>query len=151
MRSWRGFSERSGTRRPSTSSPSGQDTIARLGRLELVYDDWLYPVFESSRLGRESLAMAPCNALTDGPVRVVVSTAESPRVAGVETTLPVLGYRPVGRFGPFRVYEKGDPIIHWPCLAAVVHWSRPIDFGQESPRRVGHLSGATLPVESPRC
>jgi len=81
-----------------------------VGRLELVYDDWLYPVFESTGLA-ENRSRWLRQSLTDGPVRVVVSTAESPRVAGVEATLPVLGYRAVGRFGPFRVYEKGVPVF----------------------------------------
>jgi hypothetical protein len=76
-----------------------------IGRLELVYDDWLYPVFESAGLA-ENRSRWLRQALTSGPIRVVVSTAESPRVAGVESTLPVLGYRAAGRFGPFRVYEK---------------------------------------------
>jgi len=79
-----------------------------IGRPELVYDDWLYPVFESAGLA-ENRSRWLRQALTDGPVRVVVSTAESPRVAGIETTLPVLGYRPVGRFGRFQVYEKSVP------------------------------------------
>ncbi len=78
------------------------------GRLELVYDDWLYPVFESAGLA-ENRSRWLRRALTDGPVRVVVTTSEAPRVAGVETTLSVLGYRGVGRFGPFRVYEKSAP------------------------------------------
>ncbi len=81
-----------------------------VGRLELVYDDWLYPVFELTGLA-ENRSRWLRQALTDGPVRVVVTTAESPRVAGVETTLPVLGYRFVGRFGPFRVYEKSVPVL----------------------------------------
>jgi len=81
-----------------------------VGRLELVYDDWLYPVFESTGLA-ENRSRWLRRSLTDGPVRVVVSTAGSPRVAGVETTLAVLGYRAVGRFGPFRVYEKSVPVF----------------------------------------
>jgi len=86
----------------------GHNRVA--GRLELVYDDWLYPVFESTGLA-ENRSRWLRQSLTDGPVRVVVTTAESPRVAGVETALPVLGYRAVGRFGPFRVYEKNVPVF----------------------------------------
>ncbi len=81
-----------------------------VGRLELVYDDWLYPVFESTGLA-ENRSRWLRQALTNGPVRVVVSITESPRVAGVETTLPVLGYRLAGRFGPYRVYEKSVPVV----------------------------------------
>jgi len=78
------------------------------GRVELVYDDWLYPVFESTGLA-EHRRQWLSESLTNGPVRVVVTTAESSRITGVETPLPVLGYRPVGRFGPFHVYEKSIP------------------------------------------
>jgi hypothetical protein len=79
-----------------------------IGRLELVYDDWLYPVFESTGLA-ERRARWLRQALTDGPIGVVVTTADSPRVAGVETSLPELGYRAGGQFGAWRVYEKSVP------------------------------------------
>jgi hypothetical protein len=80
------------------------------GRLELVYDDWLYPVFESTGLAEQRSRWLR-QFLTNGSVRVVVTTAESDRIGGVETTLPVLGYRPVGRFGPFRVFQRSDRVF----------------------------------------
>ena len=61
------------------------------GRLDLVYDDWLYPVFESRRLAEpRSRWLRPM--LTAGPVRVVVLDSVATRVDGISETLTELGF-----------------------------------------------------------
>jgi hypothetical protein len=75
------------------------------GRLDLVYDDWLYPVFESLDLA-EPRSRWLRRALTSGPVRVVASMSESPRVDGVSEPLPALGYDSAVRIGPFVVWTR---------------------------------------------
>ena len=75
------------------------------GRLDLVYDDWLYPVFESLRLAEpRSRWLRPM--LTAGPVQVVVLDSEIPRLDGISETLPALGYLSAIRFGPFMVWSR---------------------------------------------
>ncbi len=75
------------------------------GRLDLVYDDWLYPVFESLRLAEpRSRWLRP--VLTSGPVRVVVLDSEIPRLDGIPETLPVLGYLSAVRIGRFTVWTR---------------------------------------------
>jgi hypothetical protein len=62
------------------------------GRLDLVYDDWLYPVFEST--GRaEPRSQWLGRALLSGPVRVVVNNTDGPLVRGTGIDLRLLGYR----------------------------------------------------------
>jgi hypothetical protein len=75
------------------------------GRLDLVYDDWLYPVFESIHLA-EPRSIWLRRALTAGPVRVVVTTSDSPRIDGIGLTLPELGYAARFRVGPFFIWER---------------------------------------------
>jgi hypothetical protein len=75
------------------------------GRLDLVYDDWLYPVFESLKLAEpRSRWLRPI--LTVGPVRVIVLDSEVPRVDGIAETLPELGYLSAVRVGPFMVWTR---------------------------------------------
>jgi hypothetical protein len=62
------------------------------GRLDLVYDDWLYPVFEST--GRaEPRSQWLGRALLSGPVRVVVNNTDGPLLRGTGIDLRLLGYR----------------------------------------------------------
>jgi hypothetical protein len=79
-----------------------------IGRLEIVYDDWLYPAFESLKLaeprGRWLRPMLASRTL----VRAVVLESDSTRVAGIPEPLSALGFRPAGRFGTFRVWIR-DP------------------------------------------
>jgi len=75
------------------------------GRLDLVYDDWLYPVFESMHLA-EPRSIWLRRALTAGPVRFVVNTSESPQIEGIGLTLPRLGYSRRIQVGPFFVWER---------------------------------------------
>ena len=75
------------------------------GRLELVYDDWLYPVFESLGLA-ESRSSWLGPPLAMGPVRAVVSTSERPTIEGTTLDLRRLGYRPDVSLGPYFVWTR---------------------------------------------
>lgn len=78
------------------------------GRLDLVYDDWLYAVFESMHLA-EPRSIWLRHALTAGPVRFVVNTSESPRIDEVGLRLSELGYSRRLSAGPFWVWERIRP------------------------------------------
>ncbi len=61
------------------------------GRLDLVYDDWLYPVFERSGLAEPRAAWLRAK-LTDGTVTVVVNTHDGPGIPGIVPSLARLGF-----------------------------------------------------------
>jgi hypothetical protein len=85
---------------------AGRPGLNRIhGRLDLVYDDWLYPVFEALELA-EPRSRWLRSALVAGPVRVVVCESDSPRLGGIPDLLPALGYRSSGRIGRFRVWVR---------------------------------------------
>jgi hypothetical protein len=75
------------------------------GRLDMVYDPWLYPVFESTGLA-EPRSTWLARALAAGPIRVVVTTSPRSRIDGVARSLPELGYRLSDRSGPFLVWRR---------------------------------------------
>ena len=75
------------------------------GRPELVYDPWLYPVFESIGLA-EPRSVWLKRALTTGPVRIVIGPRGSDRIDGIPQSLSELGYRPSLRLGPLIVWER---------------------------------------------
>ena len=75
------------------------------GRLELVHDNWLYPVFESLRLA-EPRSSWLATALVRGPIRVVVSTDPRPFIAGTTLDLRRLGYRADVNLGPYFVWIR---------------------------------------------
>ena len=75
------------------------------GRLDLVYDDWLYPVFESIHLA-EPRSIWLQRALTSGAIRYVVNTSDSPSIDGLGKTLPHLGYVKDFNLGPFYVWRR---------------------------------------------
>jgi hypothetical protein len=76
------------------------------GRLELVYDAWLYPVFEHVGLAvPRSQWLGP--ALASDPIRVVVNPTPSSRMDGVASTLHALGYRQAFHLGSsFYVWTR---------------------------------------------
>jgi hypothetical protein len=75
------------------------------GRAELVYDPWLYPVFESiGQAERRSKWLA--RALETGPVHVIVATSPAVQIDGIYQTLPELGYTLRGRVGPWFVWMR---------------------------------------------
>ncbi len=85
------------------------------GRVDLVYDDWLYPVFESMNLA-EPRSIWLRRVLVAGPIRFIVTASESPQIDGIDLPLTRLGYarrlragRP--QAGPFVVWERIRPAI----------------------------------------
>ena len=75
------------------------------GRLDLVYDPWLYPVFESIGLA-EPRSIWLAQALSTGPVRVVVSTVARPRIEGLGRPLTELGYEDPIRVGDYFIWHR---------------------------------------------
>lgn len=79
------------------------------GRAELAHDDWLYASFEAVGAA-EPRSRWLRSALTSGPVRQVIVANDPHRdpwlVEGLVEPLPLLGYRPRGRFGRFDLWER---------------------------------------------
>jgi hypothetical protein len=75
------------------------------GRSELVYDPWLYPVFESMNLA-EPRSVWLARALEAGPVRIVVASSPQLQIDGLTQTLPELGYGFRVRIGPWFVWTR---------------------------------------------
>ncbi len=75
------------------------------GNVDLVYDDWLYPVFESMRLAEPRSAWLE-RALTDGSIRVVVNNSDGSRIDGLRRSLPALGYMPRFEIDPLYTWER---------------------------------------------
>jgi hypothetical protein len=69
------------------------------GRLDLVYDDWLYPVFESLGLA-ENHSRWLRRELASGTVRVIVNKSARPVLEGTTLDLRRMGYRPDAKFEP---------------------------------------------------
>jgi hypothetical protein len=82
--------------RPAYNRMAGND--------ELVYDDWLYPVFESKGLAKNRSEWLG-GALWGGRARFVVTTFDPSRFYGSRMIKAPFLYREVGQFGPFWVYE----------------------------------------------
>jgi hypothetical protein len=75
------------------------------GRTDLVYDPWLYPVFEAT--GRaEARSAWLARALETGPVRVIVTGIPQTRIDGIPRTLSELGYVLKQRLGPWLVWTR---------------------------------------------
>jgi hypothetical protein len=72
-----------------------------------VYDDWLYPVFESAGLAeRRSAWLGRALAPGPGSVRFVVTTGDSPALDGPGLNLLRLGFRASNRFGDLYVWAR---------------------------------------------
>jgi hypothetical protein len=82
------------------------------GRADLVYDPWLYPVFESIKLA-EPRSVWLARAIKSGPVRVVVMSSAALRIDGVSQSLPEMRYALRMRIGPWFVWarERGQETI----------------------------------------
>ena len=82
------------------------------GRADLVYDPWLYPVFESIKLAEPRSAWLG-RAIKYGPVRVVVMSSPALQIDGVSQSLPEMGYALRLRIGPWFVWmrQRGREII----------------------------------------
>jgi hypothetical protein len=79
------------------------------GRIDLVYDEWLYPVFESIHQAQPRSIWLE-RALTSDAVSVVVNTSDSPNIGGLSETLPRLGYIPATQLRPFYVWKR-SPLV----------------------------------------
>ncbi len=75
------------------------------GRFDLVYDEWLYPVFEALGLA-EPRTIWLRRILTAGNIRFVVNTSDDPHLDGIAQTLPALGYVRKYHVGPFYAWEN---------------------------------------------
>ena len=75
------------------------------GRVALAHDEWLYGAFETAAAAepRESWLR---DALTIGPVRMVIVPREEPRIPGLAEPLPELGYERIAQYGQFRVWTR---------------------------------------------
>jgi Dolichyl-phosphate-mannose-protein mannosyltransferase len=80
------------------------------GRLDLVYDDWLYPVFESIHQAEQRSIWLE-NALTSDAVSVIVNTSESPNIDGLGETLPQLGYVHAMQQRTFYVWRRSPLVV----------------------------------------
>jgi hypothetical protein len=77
----------------------------RFGQMRLTHDEWLYRAFEAiSAVNPRSNWLRA--ALTTGPVHQVVVPWDDPYVPGVPDSLPLLGYRPIDRFGRYQVWDR---------------------------------------------
>ncbi len=75
------------------------------GNVEMVYDDWLYPVFESMHLA-EPRSSWLVSALTRGSIRVVITSSDGLLIDGLDKPLPAIGYTPRFRYPPFIICER---------------------------------------------
>jgi hypothetical protein len=75
------------------------------GRKDLVYDPWLYPVFEATGRAEPRSAWL-AQALAIGPVQVIVTAIPHTRIDGIPRTLPDLGYTLRTRLGPWLVWTR---------------------------------------------
>jgi hypothetical protein len=75
------------------------------GSTDLVFDDWLFPVFESLHLA-EPRSSWLSSALTDGSVRFVITTSNDPMIDGLDVPLTALGYVPRLQIASFYVWER---------------------------------------------
>jgi hypothetical protein len=75
------------------------------GRPELVFDDWLYPVFERSGQA-EPLASWLVPVVAAGPVRVIILRSESTTLPGTTIGFRRLGYVPDSQAGPFYSWRR---------------------------------------------
>jgi hypothetical protein len=79
------------------------------GRLEWVYDDWLYPAFESLKLAEPRARWLRPLLGPTAAARAVVLESDADRLDGIPEPLPALGFQSAGRVGSFRVWTVGSP------------------------------------------
>jgi hypothetical protein len=75
------------------------------GRRDLVFDDWLYPVFESVHAAEPRSSWLR-RALTDGSVRFVITSSEDPRIGGLDEPLTALGFVSRLEAGSLYAWER---------------------------------------------
>ncbi len=77
-----------------------------IGRLDIVYDDWLYAAFEKSRQAEPRSRWLRIFLESPSAVAVVVLESDRRDVDGVPVPLDVLGFEPAGRYGGFRAWSR---------------------------------------------
>jgi hypothetical protein len=97
--------ERTGARRDTVFFVDRPGFNRVHGRADLVYDPWLYPVFESIKLA-EPRSEWLGRALEGGPVRVVVMGSPAVSIDGLTRTLPEMGYALRLRIDPWFVWAR---------------------------------------------
>ena len=75
------------------------------GRLDLVYDHWLYKVFEEAHLAPPRSAWIG-QAMQDRSIRAVVALSDRRDLEGTSLSLPTLGFRPSIHIGRFYVWVR---------------------------------------------
>lgn len=75
------------------------------GQPALVYDDWLYPVFESIHLA-EPRSIWLSRALAKDGINYIVATSESTTIDGLGRSMCELGYHRGIQVGTFVVWER---------------------------------------------
>jgi hypothetical protein len=80
------------------------------GHVDLVYDEWLYPAFESIHQA-EPRSVWLERALTSDAVSVVVHTSDSPNVDGLDESLPRLGFVSAFQLRPFYVWRRSPLVV----------------------------------------
>jgi hypothetical protein len=74
------------------------------GRLDLVYDGWLYPVFEYLHLAEPRSSWLR-RALRSDSVGYVITATDSPIIEGIPEPINRLGYAPDIKVGPYFVWR----------------------------------------------
>jgi 4-amino-4-deoxy-L-arabinose transferase-like glycosyltransferase len=75
------------------------------GRIDLIYDQWLYRVFEYSGLAEPRSTWLRA-ALTTGPIRAVFLNSKDLFIDGIPQSMPQLGYSPELEAQPYYVWER---------------------------------------------
>jgi hypothetical protein len=75
------------------------------GQPALVYDDWLYPVFESIHLAEPRSVWLTRALVADG-INYLVTTSESTTIDGLGRSFHDLGYIPGIKVGTYLVWER---------------------------------------------
>ncbi len=78
------------------------------GRCDIVYDAWLFPVFESMGLAEPRSAWLEQRVL-DGSISAVATTSTGDKISGVNRSLGDLGFSELKRVGRYRVWMRSKP------------------------------------------
>jgi hypothetical protein len=79
------------------------------GQRRLVFDDWLYPVFERSGLAEPRARWLRQSLGAGGPVTVIVFRSELPTDLGIRGPIQPLGYTPGLKVGPLYSWRRARP------------------------------------------
>ncbi|MHB1558755.1 MAG: hypothetical protein ACYC61_14980, partial [Isosphaeraceae bacterium] len=94
-----------------------------IGRLDMVYDDWLYAAFERAREAEPRSRWLRSFLEAPSAATVVVLESDRREVDGVPVPLEALGFEPAGRYGSFRAWSR-IPGRRFPDRTERSSWSR---------------------------